>query len=72
LIEKGNQMSIKDFVIETIKKYPTIKDEVIDAYNLMLDEIDAGESEENEKDHFYSDVHELRGETSPFNGEMYV
>jgi hypothetical protein len=55
-------MTVKEFAIQTIKKYPKLKENIIDAYALMVDEIEDGESEDMEEEHFYSYVKQLRGE----------
>jgi len=43
----------------TIEKFPKLSADINDAFDLMLNEIEAGESEENEIDHFYSYMVEL-------------
>ena len=43
----------------TIKKKPLLKDDINDAFELMISEIESGESEDNEIDLFYSYMVEL-------------
>ena len=38
----------------TIESYPNLASDINEAFDLMLNEIEAGESENNEIDHFYS------------------
>jgi hypothetical protein len=52
-------MTVKEFAIQTIKKYPKLKENIIDAYALMVDEIEDGESEDMEEERFYSYIKEL-------------
>jgi hypothetical protein len=40
--------NLKKYVYETIEKYPNLKEEIMDLYQLCLDEIDEGGSIENE------------------------
>jgi len=42
-----------------IKKKPLLKDDINDAFELMMSEIESGESEDNEIDLFYSYMVEL-------------
>jgi len=42
-------MKVREFAIQTIKKYPSLKDKITDAYQLMMSEIKDGESEESEE-----------------------
>jgi hypothetical protein len=44
---------------DTIAKFPQFEEAINDAYELMMDEIEAGESEDNEVDHFYSHIIEI-------------
>jgi hypothetical protein len=44
---------------ETIAKFPQFEVAISNAYDLMMDEIEAGESEDNEVDHFYSNIIEI-------------
>ena len=43
----------------TIKKKPLLKDDINDAFELMMSEIESGESEDNEIDLFYNYMVEI-------------
>ena len=45
------------FEVTTI--YPALQADITEAYEMMLDEIEAGESEDNEVEHFYSRISAL-------------
>ncbi len=47
------QKAMKDMK-DVISKYPGLKTDLEDSFELMIDEIESGESENNELDHFYS------------------
>lgn len=49
----------KSDAFEVINSYPQLQADINEAYEIMLDEIEAGESEDNEIDHFYSRVSDL-------------
>ena len=59
-------MNIEDltkYCLDKIKIYPTLKDEINDFYSLALDEIDLGESQNNECELAVSSIEELIKET---------
>ena len=49
----------KSDAFEVINIYPQLEADINEAYEMMLDEIEAGESEDNEVEHFYSRVSNL-------------
>lgn len=51
--------NLKSFVIETIQKYPHLKDEVVDLYELCLSEIEEGGSTTHEIELCLSDIQDL-------------
>lgn len=51
--------NIKQYATDMILKYPTLKDMIIDLYELCMTEIEEGESVENEFSLFQRDVEEL-------------
>ncbi len=50
---------IKKYATDMILKYPTLKDMIIDLYQLCMTEIEEGGSEHHEFDLFQRDVDEL-------------
>jgi bacterioferritin-associated ferredoxin len=50
---------LKKFVRETIKDFPQLKEEVTDLFQLCLDEIDEGNSVDNECNLCRRDIEEL-------------
>jgi len=50
----NNLAKALDAAITTIDAHPQFTKNIKEAYELMLNEINDGESEENEIDHFYS------------------
>ena len=50
---------IKQYATDMILKYPTLKDMIIDLYELCMTEIEEGGSVENEFSLFQRDVEEL-------------
>ena len=50
---------IKKYATDMILKYPTLKDMIIDLYQLCMTEIEEGGSEQHEFDLFQRDVDEL-------------
>lgn len=50
---------LKQFVIETINKYPQHKREIVDLYQLCLDEIQEGGSPQHECELCRNDIEEL-------------
>lgn len=58
-----NAEDFKLWVIENIKKNPTLKSDIIDLYRLALSEIEEGGSERNEIDHAVHDINELINES---------
>ena len=57
-----NTEEFKMWVIDNIKKNPTLKSDIIDLYRLALSEIEEGGSERNEIDHAIHDINELINE----------
>lgn len=57
-----NTEEFKMWVIDNIKKNPTLKSDIIDLYQLALSEIEEGGSERNEIDHAIHDINELINE----------
>jgi hypothetical protein len=51
--------NIKQYATDMILKYPTLKDMIIDLYELCMTEIEEGGSVENEFSLFQRDVDEL-------------
>jgi len=51
--------NIKQYATDMILKYPTLKDMIIDLYELCMTEIEEGGSVENEFSLFQRDVEEL-------------
>jgi hypothetical protein len=51
--------NIKQYATDMILKYPTLKDMIIDLYELCMTEIEEGGSEQNEFNLFQRDVEEL-------------
>jgi hypothetical protein len=51
--------NIKQYATDMILKYPTLKDLIIDLYELCMTEIEEGGSVENEFSLFQRDVDEL-------------
>ena len=51
--------NIKQYATDMILKYPTLKDMIIDLYELCMTEIEEGGSMENEFSLFQRDVNEL-------------
>ena len=51
--------NIKQYTTDMILKYPTLKDMIIDLYELCMTEIEEGGSVENEFSLFQRDVEEL-------------
>lgn len=51
--------NIKEYATNMILKYPTLKDMIIDLYELCMTEIEEGGSVENEFSLFQRDVDEL-------------
>ena len=51
--------NIKQYATDMILKYPTLKDMIIDLYELCMTEIEEGGSMENEFSLFQRDVDEL-------------
>ena len=51
--------NIKQYTTDMILKYPTLKDMIIDLYELCMTEIEEGGSVENEFSLFQRDVDEL-------------
>jgi len=51
--------NIKQYATDMILKYPTLKDIIIDLYELCMTEIEEGGSVENEFSLFQRDVEEL-------------
>lgn len=49
----------KSDAFEVINIYPQLEADINEAYEMMLDEIEAGESEDNEVGHFYSRISDL-------------
>lgn len=49
----------RELAINTKKQYPQLADTVNDLFDLFLDEIEQGESAQNELDHFESDIEDL-------------
>lgn len=50
---------LKEWVMETIKNHPHLKSEIIDHYELCVDEIENGESEYHEIDLCIGSVEQL-------------
>lgn len=59
-----NLSSLRVFLKESITKYPQHKSEIMSLYQLCLDEIEEGGSEEHECDLCYRDVEEIINEPS--------
>jgi hypothetical protein len=51
--------NIKEYATNMILKYPTLKDMIIDLYELCMTEIEEGGSVENEFSLFQRDVNDL-------------
>lgn len=51
--------NLVDFVKEKIKEYPQLKNQIIDFYQLALDEIEQGSSEEQEYQSAVQSIEEL-------------
>jgi hypothetical protein len=49
----------KSDAFEAINNYPQLEADINEAYEMMIDEIETGESEDNEVHHFYSRVTDL-------------
>jgi len=50
---------LKEYVNECINKYPRLRGEILGFYELCLDEIEAGESRENEISLCYGSIKDL-------------
>ena len=57
-----NIQRAKDFANDFLKKHPEHKEEVLDYFDLMKDEIEAGESQENEINLFIGACEDLLNE----------
>jgi len=49
----------RDAANNMIAKYPEHKNKIKDTFDLMIAEIESGESEDNELNHYYSDLNDL-------------
>jgi hypothetical protein len=50
---------VKSDSFEAINKYPQCEGDINEAYEMMMDEIQDGESEDNEIEHFYSRLSDI-------------
>lgn len=49
----------KSDAFEAINNYPQLEADINEAYEMMIDEIEDGESEDNEIEHFYSRLSDI-------------
>jgi hypothetical protein len=54
-----NLVYLRTFIKEKIFQYPNLEDEILDLYALCLDEIDEGNSENNEVELCINDINSL-------------
>ncbi len=50
---------VKSDAFEAISKYPHLEEAINDAYEVMIGEVEEGESEENEINHFYNFIEDI-------------
>ena len=50
---------LKGYVDGAIKLHPELKEEILDLFDLALSEVEAGESEENEKELCINSIEEI-------------
>ena len=50
---------VKSDAFEAINNYPQCEGDIHEAYEMMMDEIQDGESEDNEIEHFYSRLSDI-------------
>lgn len=55
---------LRAWVIQKVKEHPNLKDEMIDFFQLAVDEIDEGSSLQNEIDLCMNSINELIEETT--------
>ena len=53
---------LKKYVVEMINKYPGLREEIVDFYQLCQDEIEQGESTDHEIQLCYSSINDLIAE----------
>lgn len=54
-----NLQNLRPFIKEKVQQYPSLKEEIIDLYQLCLDEIAEGGSEMNEVELCISEINNL-------------
>lgn len=54
-----NLFYLRTFIKEKIFQYPNLEDEILDLFSLCLDEIDEGNSENNEVELCINDINSL-------------
>lgn len=54
-----NLQNLRPFIKEKVQQYPSLKEEIIDLYQLCLDEISEGGSEMNEVELCISEINNL-------------
>ena len=50
---------IRSDIANAINSYPQIEADIVEAFEAMIAEIESGESEDNEVEHFYSNLSQL-------------
>jgi hypothetical protein len=62
-----NLVELKKVAVQLIEKYPTLKTEIIELYQLAVDEVEEGGSEMHESHLSYQDMMELVDEHNQDN-----